>query len=136
DNLLSWPAKRQHTISRSSAEAKYRGVVNVVAETAWLRYLLLELHSPLFTATLVYCDNVSVVYMSANPVQHQRTKHIEIDIHFVRDMVKAGHVRVLHIPSRFQYADIFTKCLPSALFEDLCSSLSIHPPLAQTAGAY
>ncbi|GKA75079.1 heat shock cognate 70 kDa protein-like protein [Tanacetum coccineum] len=92
DNLLSWSAKRQHTISRSSAEAEYRGVANVVAETAWIRNLLRELHSPLLTATLVYCDNVSAVYMSANPVQHQRTKHIEIDIHFVRDMVKAGHV--------------------------------------------
>ncbi|GJR79704.1 ribonuclease H-like domain-containing protein [Tanacetum coccineum] len=101
DNLLSWSAKRQHTISRSSAEAEYRGVANVVAETAWIRNLLRELHSPLLTATLVYCDNVSAVYMSANPVQHQRTKHIEIDIHFVRDMVKAGHVRVLHVPSRF-----------------------------------
>ncbi|GJS76600.1 ribonuclease H-like domain-containing protein [Tanacetum coccineum] len=68
DNLLSWSAKRQHTISRSSAEAEYRGVANVVAETAWLRNLVRELHSPLSTATLVYCDNVSAVYMSANPV--------------------------------------------------------------------
>ncbi|GJW07110.1 ribonuclease H-like domain-containing protein [Tanacetum coccineum] len=121
--------KNQH------AEAEYRGVANVVAETAWVRNLLRELHSPLPTATLVYCDNVSVVYMSANPVQHQRTKHIEIDIHFVRDLVKAGHVRVLHVPSRFQYADIFTKGLPSALFEDFRSSLSVRPPPAQTAGA-
>ncbi|GJY99101.1 ribonuclease H-like domain-containing protein [Tanacetum coccineum] len=101
DNLLSWSAKRQHTISRSSAKAEYRGVANVVAETAWVRNLLRELHSPLMTATLVYCDNVSAVYIFANPVQHQRTKHIEIDIHFVRDMVTAGHVRVLHVPSRF-----------------------------------
>ncbi|GKE77834.1 ribonuclease H-like domain-containing protein, partial [Tanacetum coccineum] len=76
-------------ISRSSAEAEYRGVANVVAETAWLRNLLCELHSPLSTVTLVYCDNVSAVYMSVNPVQHQRTKHIEIDIHFVRDIVTA-----------------------------------------------
>ncbi|GJS61113.1 ribonuclease H-like domain-containing protein [Tanacetum coccineum] len=136
DNLLSWSAKRQHTISRSSAEAEYRGVANVVAETAWIRNLLRELHSPLLTATLVYCDNVSAVYMSANPVQHQRTKHIEIDMHFVRDMVKAGHVRVLHVPSRFQYADIFTKGLPSALFEDFRSSLSVRPPPAPIAGAY
>ncbi|GJS97167.1 ribonuclease H-like domain-containing protein [Tanacetum coccineum] len=136
DNLLSWSAKRQHTISRSSAEAEYRGVANVVAETAWIRNLLRELHSPLLTATLVYCDNVSAVYMSANPVQHQRTKHIEIDIHFVRDMIKAGHVRVLHVPSRFQYADIFTKGLPSALFEDFRSSLSVRPPPASTAKAY
>ncbi|GJZ74889.1 ribonuclease H-like domain-containing protein [Tanacetum coccineum] len=133
DNLLSWSAKRQHTISRSSAEAEYRGVANVVAETAWIRNLLRELHSPLLTATLVYCDNVSAVYMSANPVQHQRTKHIEIDIHFVRDMVKAGHVRVLHVPSRFQYA---TKGLPSTLFEDFRSNLSVRPPPAPTARAY
>ncbi|GJY27866.1 ribonuclease H-like domain-containing protein [Tanacetum coccineum] len=136
DNLLSWSAKRQHTISRFSAEAEYRGVANVVAETAWIHNLLRELHSPLLTATLVYCDNVSAVYMSANPVQHQHTKHIEIDIHFVRDMVKAGHVRVLHVPSRFQYADIFTKGLPPALFEDFRSSVSVRPPFAQTAGAY
>ncbi|GJY86682.1 ribonuclease H-like domain-containing protein [Tanacetum coccineum] len=135
DNLLLWSAKRQHTISRSSAEAEYWGVANGVAETAWIRNLFRELHSPLLTATLVYCDNVSAVYMSANPVQHQRTKHIEIDIHFVRDMVKVGHVRVLHVPSRFQYADIFTKGLPSALFEDFRSSLSVRPPPAPTAGA-
>ncbi|GJX33759.1 putative extensin domain-containing protein [Tanacetum coccineum] len=62
----------------------------VQAETAWLRNLLRELHYPLSTATLVYCDNVSDVYMSFNPVEHQRMKHIEIDIHFVRDMVTAG----------------------------------------------
>ncbi|GJU55942.1 ribonuclease H-like domain-containing protein [Tanacetum coccineum] len=136
DNILSWSAKRQHTISRSSAEAEYRGVANVVAETAWIRNLLHELHSPLSTATLVSCDNVSAVYMSVNLVQHQRTKHIEIDIHFVRDMVTAGHVRVLHVPSRFQYADIFTKGLPTTLFEDFRFSLSVRPPPAQTAGAY
>ncbi|GJX07147.1 ribonuclease H-like domain-containing protein [Tanacetum coccineum] len=89
--------------------------------TAWLHNLLRELHSPLSTATLVYCDNVSAVYMFANLVQHQRTKHIEINIHFVHDMVTAGQVRVLHVPSRYQYADIFTKGLPSALFEEFRS---------------
>ncbi|GJY86683.1 ribonuclease H-like domain-containing protein [Tanacetum coccineum] len=62
DNLLSWSAKRQHTISRSSVEAKYQGVANVVAETAWISNLLRELHSPLLTATLVYCDNVSAKF--------------------------------------------------------------------------
>ncbi|GJW49979.1 ribonuclease H-like domain-containing protein [Tanacetum coccineum] len=136
DNFLSWPAKRQHTLSRSSAEAEYRGVANVVAETAWLRNLLRELHFPLSTATLVYRDKVSAVYMSANHVQHQRIKHIEIDIHFVRDMVTASEVRVLHVPSLYQYAYIFTKGLPSALFEEFRSSLSVHPPPTPTAGAY
>ncbi|GJV92108.1 ribonuclease H-like domain-containing protein [Tanacetum coccineum] len=101
DNLLTWSSKRQDTLSRSSVEAEYRRVANAVAETSWIRNLLRELHTLLFTATLVYCDSVSDVYMSANPVQHQRTKHLEIDIHFVRDKVAAGHVPVLHVPSRF-----------------------------------
>ncbi|GJZ19552.1 ribonuclease H-like domain-containing protein [Tanacetum coccineum] len=77
DNLLSWSAKPQVTLSCSSVKAEYQGVSNVVAETEWIRTLLCELHAPLFTATLVYCDNVSVVYMSANPVQHQRTKETQ-----------------------------------------------------------
>ncbi|GKE94953.1 ribonuclease H-like domain-containing protein, partial [Tanacetum coccineum] len=107
-----------HTLSHSSAKAEYRGVANVVAKTAWLCNLLRELHSPLSTVTLVYYDNVSAVCMSANPVQHQRTKHIKIDIHFVRDMVTVGQVRVLHVPSHFQNIDIFTKGLPFALFKE------------------
>ncbi|GKB38670.1 ribonuclease H-like domain-containing protein, partial [Tanacetum coccineum] len=77
------------------------------------------------TATLVYYDIVSAIYLFANPVQHQHTKHIEIDIHFVRDIVTQGHVRMLHVPSRSQYADIFTKGLPSALFEEFHTNLSV-----------
>ncbi|GKF66639.1 ribonuclease H-like domain-containing protein, partial [Tanacetum coccineum] len=69
DNLLSWSAKCQVTLSCSSVEVEYRGVANVVAETAWIRNLLCELNTLLFTATLVYYDNVSVVYMFANPIQ-------------------------------------------------------------------
>ena len=83
NNLISWSAKRQSTLSRSSAEAEYRGVANVVAESCWLRNLLLELQCPIIKATLVYCDNVSVVYLSGNPIQHEHKKHIEMDIHFV-----------------------------------------------------
>ncbi|GJX38638.1 ribonuclease H-like domain-containing protein [Tanacetum coccineum] len=134
NNLLSWSSKRQFTLSRSSAEAEYRGVANAVAETCWLRNLLRELHTPLATATLVYCDNVSAVYLSSNPVQHQRTKHIEIDIHFVRDLVATGAIRVLHVPSRYQYADIFTKGLPTSLFDEFRTSLSVRSSLVQTAG--
>ncbi|GKD83697.1 ribonuclease H-like domain-containing protein [Tanacetum coccineum] len=78
NNLLSLSSERQPTLSHSSAEAEYRGVANAVAETCWLRNLLRELHTPLSPATLVYCDNVSVVYLSSNPVQPQRTKQIEI----------------------------------------------------------
>ncbi|XP_071712682.1 uncharacterized mitochondrial protein AtMg00810-like [Rutidosis leptorrhynchoides] len=134
NNLLSWSSKRQLTPSRSSAEAEYRGVSNAVAETCWIRNLLRELHCPLTSATLVYCDNVSSVYLASNPVQHQRTKHIEIDIHFVRDLVAQGQVQVLHVPSRYQFADIFTKYLPRTLFDEFRSSLSVRRTPAPTAG--
>ena len=63
DNLVSWCSKRQPTVSRSSVEAEYRGVANVVSETCWIRNLLLELHCPIPTTTLVYCDNVSAIYL-------------------------------------------------------------------------
>ncbi|GJZ66868.1 ribonuclease H-like domain-containing protein [Tanacetum coccineum] len=108
NNLLSWSSKRQVTLSRSSAKAEYRSVANAVAET--------------------------LPFISSNPVQHQRTKHIEIDIYFVHDLVAAGHIRVLHVPSRYQYADIFTKGLPTVLFDEFRSSLSVRSSPAQTAG--
>ncbi|GJW71378.1 ribonuclease H-like domain-containing protein [Tanacetum coccineum] len=83
NNLLSWSSKRQPMLSRSSAKVEYHGVANAIAETCWLGNLLRELHTRLSFATLVYCDSVNAVYLSSNPVHHQRTKHIEIDIHFV-----------------------------------------------------
>ncbi|KAI3746178.1 hypothetical protein L6452_08601 [Arctium lappa] len=135
ENLVSWSSKRQGVISRSSAEAEYRGVANAVAETCWVRNLLRELRCPPAKATIVYCDNISSVYMSSNPVQHQRTKHIEINIHFVRDQVARGLVRVLHVPSSAQYADIFTKGLPSQLFNEFKTSVNVrNSPPDQTAG--
>ena len=134
NTLISWSAKRQSVVSRSSAEAEYRGVANVVSECFWLQNLLLELHCPLQRASIVYTDNISATYFTSNPVQHQRTKHIELDIHFVRDKVALGHIRVLHVPSSYQYADIFTKGLPRQLFLDFRSSLTACSPPVSTAG--
>ena len=74
---------------------------------------------------MVYCDNISAVYLSTNPVQHQRIKHVEIDLHFVRDRVAIEDVRVLHVPTTSQFADIFTKGLPSSTFAEFRSSLNI-----------
>ena len=82
-------------------------MANGVAEASWLRQLLHELHSPLQRATLVYCDNVSAV------------------LHFVRERVAAGDVQVLSVPTTLQFADIFTKGLPSSVFLDFRSSLNI-----------
>jgi hypothetical protein len=125
DNLVSWSAKRQTVVSRSSAEAEYRAIANGMAEATWLRQLLHELQTLLSRCTLVYCDNISVVYLSTNPVQHQRTKHVEIDLHFVREKVAIGQVRVLHVPTTSQFTDIFMKGLPSSVFNEFRFSLNI-----------
>ena len=134
DNLISWSSKRQNTVSRSSAEAEYRAVANAVAEASWLRQLLSELHSPLRRATLVYCDNISAVYMTSNPVQHQRTKHIEIDLHFICERVAIVDVSVLHLPTSSWCADVFTKGLPSSVFSEFRSSLNIRGHDDQATG--
>ncbi|GJX55252.1 ribonuclease H-like domain-containing protein [Tanacetum coccineum] len=136
DNLLSCSSKRQHTLSRSNAKAEYRGVANVVAETAWLCNLLRELHFSLLSATLVYFDNVSAIYLSVNPVQHQRTKHIEIDILFVCHMVTTGQVRVLHVPSRYQYADILLRASPRPKPPPLTALRSQHRHLCDPPAAF
>jgi hypothetical protein len=82
----------------------------------------------------VYCDNVSAVYLSANPVHHRRTKHIEVDIHFVHEQVALGRIRVLHVPTSQQFADIMTKGLPTSSFEEFRSSLCVGSDDASTAG--
>lgn len=131
DKLISWSSKRHATISRYSVEAEYRGLANDIAETTWLRNFLFELLVYLPKATIVYCDNVSAVYLSHNPMQHQRTKHVEIDIHFVREKVRMGQVHVLHVPSSAQYADIFTKGLPRQVFQEFQSNLRVRLQAAQ-----
>jgi ribonuclease HI len=126
NNLVSWSAKRQTVISRSSAEAEYHAIANGVAEATWLRQLLHELQALPSRCTLVYCDNISAVYLSTNPIQHQRTKHVKIDLHFVREKVAIGQVHVLHVPTTSQFADIFMKGLPSSVFNEFQSSLNIY----------
>jgi hypothetical protein len=123
-NLISQSSKRQNVISRSRAKAEYQAVANGVVKACRQQQLLQELHSPLMNSTLVYYDNVSAVYLSTNPIQQQRTKHVEIDLHFVRERV-AIDVHVLHVPTTSQFTEIFTKGLPTSIFLEFWSSLNI-----------
>jgi hypothetical protein len=121
-------------LSCSSAEAKYRGMANVVVEASWIWKLLHELTYHFLHTTFVFCGNVSAIHMSTNPVQRQRTKHIKMDLHFVRNHVAMGQVRVLHVPSSQQFNDILTKGLPSPFFLDFWSSLNVRSLPVMTAG--
>jgi hypothetical protein len=125
-NLISWSLKRQNVVSRLGTKAEYRAVANGAMKACWLQQLLQKLHAPLTKSTLVYCDNVNAVYLSTNHIQHQRMKHVEIDLLFVRECVAIGDVRVLHVSTASQFTEIFTKGLPTSLFSKFWFSLNIR----------
>lgn len=115
-NLLVWSAKKQEVVSRSSAEFEYRSLANAATDIVWLQSLCKELSISVNPTSLLWCDNKSAIALASNPVFHARTKHIEIDVHFVREKVLAKVLQVGHVPSADQIADIFTKPLGEARF--------------------
>jgi hypothetical protein len=127
-NLISWSSRKQPTVSRSSTEAEYKAVANTTAELLWIRALLLDLGIGLSSTPTLWCDNIGATYMSVNPVFHARTKHVEIDFHFVRDHVADKSLNIRFIPSSDQLADVLTKPLVSNRFQLLCSKLNVSSP--------
>uniref|UniRef100_A0A2N9EKF8 Reverse transcriptase Ty1/copia-type domain-containing protein n=1 Tax=Fagus sylvatica TaxID=28930 RepID=A0A2N9EKF8_FAGSY len=125
NNPITWLSKKQHTVSRSSTEAEYRSLATGAAELAWLRQVLCDLKLYLPSAPLIWCDNTSALALASNPVFHGRTKHIEVDYHFVRERVVRGDLSLQFISTHDQLADIFTKALPSTRFLLLCSKLLV-----------
>ena len=124
-NLISWCAKKQPTVARSSFEAEYRALAQASAELSWLTMLLVDLHIPPSCPPILWCDNISAISLASNPVFHARTKHIEVDYHFVREKVCAKSLVVRYVPTQLQLADIFTKPLATARFQELLSKLMV-----------
>lgn len=122
-NLVSWSAKKQPTVGRSSCESEYQALANTASKVVWLTNLLRELHVPLKETPVLLCDNNSVVFLSQNPVSHKQAKHIDIDCHFIRDLVSAGKLITQFVPSHLQVANIFTQRLPRPAFKLLRSKL-------------
>ena len=124
-SLVSWQSKKQSTVSRSSSEAEYRAMATTTCELQWLTYLLQDFRHNFTKPATIYCDNQSAIQIATNPVFHERTKHIEIDCHIVRQKVTSGLLKLLPVPSSLQLADIFTKALPPTIFQNLCNKLGM-----------
>ncbi|XP_062028543.1 uncharacterized mitochondrial protein AtMg00810-like [Rosa rugosa] len=131
DSLISWRTKRQKMVSLSSAEAEYKAMAGTCCELTWLQYLFADLHMPISRPAILHCDNQEALHIAANPVFHERTRHIEMDCHFIRDKILNGSVSTRYVGSLQQLADIFTKALGKDKFKALLCKLGvldIHSP--------
>ena len=106
-------------MARSSAKAQYRVMAHTTYELTWLRTVLQEFGLLTQSPTPLYCDNQAAIHIANNPIFHERTKHIEVDCHFVRSKVELKDIITPFVPSGSQLADIFTKALPKNAIDSI-----------------
>lgn len=126
NNVISWSSKKQSIVAKSSTEAEYRALSSVAADVVWLQSILTELS---FTVPkpILWCDNLGATFLASNAAFHARTKHIELDVHFIRDLIAAKRLEVRFLSSEDQTADIFTKGLSAKRFQLLRNKLRVLP---------
>jgi hypothetical protein len=115
----------EKTISRSSTEAKYKAIADATTEIMWIQTLLKELNIPSPKVARLWCDNIGAKYLSANPVFHGRSKHIEVCYHFVRERIFRKLLNIDFISSKDHVADGFTKALSVRLLENFKNNLNL-----------
>lgn len=125
NSLTSWKSKKQDTISRSSAEAECRSMASTVAELTWLTGLFKELGITIIQPIDLYCDSKAAIQIAANPIFQERTKHIDIDCHFIREKLQQRLIKTHHINTKEQPVDLFTKGLGKAQHHHLITKLGV-----------
>ena len=124
-SLISWKTKKQKTVSKSIAEAEYRAMSMTTSELEWISYILHDLRVPVQTPFTLFCDIKAAMYIANNPIFHERTKHIRIDCHYIRDKLMDGFLQTAHVSSHEQLADLLTKPLGEVQHSYLCSRLGL-----------
>jgi hypothetical protein len=123
---VTWAYKKHHAISLSLAEAEYIAMVNASQESLWLQQILSEFGFKQQHLTSLWCENQSAIKLAKDPVQHQRNKHIELHMHFIRKLIHDQVIEVLFFSTKDQVANIFTKTLTEAKFSKLRSMLGVQ----------
>ena len=121
--LIFWKSKKQDVVARSNAEAEYRAMALATSELIWLKHLLQELRFEKDEQMTLICDNQAALHISSNLVFHERTKHIEVDCHFIRENIASGCMTTSFVNSNDQLADIFTKSLKGPGIKYICDKL-------------
>ncbi|KAJ9567677.1 hypothetical protein OSB04_003643 [Centaurea solstitialis] len=124
DKLVSWASKKQNCVSLSTAEAEYVAAASCCSQIIWMRTQLRD-YGFKFDKIPIYCDSKSAIAISCNPVQHKKTKHIDIRYHFIKDHVEKGTIELYFVNTEFQLADLFTKALDEKRFNFLITKLVI-----------
>ncbi|RDX64646.1 Copia protein, partial [Mucuna pruriens] len=125
-NVVSWKSKKQNTVARSSAEVEYRAMTSATCELIWVKQLIQELKFADVQPMKLYCDNQAAIHIASNPVFHERTKHIEIDCHFVREKLLTKEIGTEFVNSNNELVDIFTKSLRRPQIQAICPKLGTY----------
>lgn len=125
-NLVSWKSKKQSVVSRSSAKSEYHALTNTICEVMWMKYMLEKLSFQVNTPLKIFCDSKATIHINNNPVYHERTKHFEIDCHFIREKVMTRLVNLVHVSTKDQVADILIKVVPRDQFIYLLKKMGLY----------
>ena len=124
ESLVSWACKKQNTIALSTTEAEYIAAASCCSQVLWIIQQLAD-YSVSCSEIVIHCDNTSAINLSKNPIQHSKSKHIDIKHHFLRDHVQKGDIQLIYLDTKYQIADIFTKPLLDERFKDLIKTLNM-----------
>ena len=122
---VAWSSKKQSTVALSTAEAEYIAATHVTKQVLWHQHLFDELEVERPTTTIIHSDNKAAISIAHNPEYHARAKHIDIAYHFLRDHVESGIINFIHVPSKDNLADLFTKGLPRPLHQNLTNRIGV-----------
>ena len=133
-NLITWKSKEQNVVARSSVEAEFRSITHGICESLWIKRVLEELKITIHPPAMMYCDNKAAISISHNPVHHDRTKHVEVDRHFIKEKIEQWEICLTYVSSKSQIVAVLTKGMPIEECGNYVNKLGMIDIYAQLEG--